>query len=120
MKIRTGDFDVYENGTIIAIKDKPIDFIIDPQTDFILRMVMESDSEDIKMRSKAELFEKNGVKIIFTNYDNPLGSGNIDPIRIGTLGGKKLFLNYRIYPLEKSGSHIHYTFLLGEEDKSGK
>ena len=50
-----------------------------------------------------------------TNFNNPLGSGTIAPICIGTFGGRKLLLGFVISAFNPSSSEVgDYTFLLGD------
>jgi hypothetical protein len=115
MKINIGDYEVLETGSVIGNENEPIDFIIHEQLGFIVRF--EFDKDDSKeQKAKAENFGSRGVKLTFTNYDNSLGTGNIIPLPIGTLEGRKLFINYRIYSLEKGGKHMHYTWLLAKKE----
>lgn len=120
MNIKVGEYEVLESGTVIGISNENIDFILDNMTQFILRMTFIDDLSDNNTSLKAELFEKNGLKIIFTNFNNSLGNGNASPIKLGTIINRELYLNYRIYSQQDAGKLIHYTFLLGKEVKVGK
>ena len=55
------------------------------------------------------------LKITILNSNNPLGTGNQKPLAVGTINGKPLFLNYRIYSLEGADKTLIYTFYTGEE-----
>ncbi|MEI9910832.1 MAG: DUF6864 domain-containing function [Bacteroidota bacterium] len=58
-----------------------------------------------------------GKKMImqFENFNNSLGTGNLEPTKIGFLNDKDLFINYRVYALaEKASKLLHYTWLLGK------
>ena len=55
------------------------------------------------------------LELQFVNFDYDLGTGNINPIEIGTLDEKPLYLNYRIYALADSDCRLlHYTFYQGK------
>mgnify|MGYP001369193571 CR=1 FL=1 len=119
MKIKVGNYDILDSGTIVGNLNEPIDFIIDENVDFTVRLVFENDSAQTNHSRRAEKFGRNGVQLIFTNYNNSLGTGNVTPVLIGKYNKRELYLNFRIYPLESAGKHIHYTWLLGKEVTNG-
>lgn len=121
MKIKVGEYDILESGTVIGNENEPVDFILDTKTNFTLRMnFKDDDSLEKKPSIKAELLGENILQILFKNFDNPLGNGNVKPIKLGVNQGRELSINYRIYSIEESGKLIHYTFLLGKEVQDGK
>ena len=66
----------------------------------------------------AEPYDKVGAKLTLKNF-NSIGIGNVKPLQIGTLNHRELFLNYRVYSLDKGAKTLHYTWLLGKEVKNG-
>ena len=119
MKIKVGDYDILESGTVIGNINEPIDFILDPDKEYIIRFTFTDDAENKQWTAKAEKFGNNGLNIIFINYNNSLGIGNLALIPVGRMYGRAVFLNYRIYAIDKGGKLVHYSFLLGEEVKNG-
>jgi hypothetical protein len=121
MKIKVGEFDVLDSGSVVGNLNEPIDFIIDESVALIVRLVfIDDDSNEKKNQKIAERFDKNGLQIKFINYDNsPFGTGNISPLMIGQYNGRELYFNYRIYHINLLGKHIHYTWLLGKDVKNG-
>jgi hypothetical protein len=121
MKIKIGDFDILESGTIVGNEHEPIDFFVNEDVDFIVRLefVNDKNQTDPPHKKKAEKFGERGVKLIFTNYDYPTGVGNSAPLKIGRFKNRELFLNYRIYSLESAGKLVHYSWLLGKEVANG-
>src|SRR6267378_2767895 len=99
IKIETGKFEVFETGTVISANNEPVDFIFSGLT---FRFIFQSDLGAPTMRVEAQQFGTggNGLAITFINYDNSLGAGNKEPLKIGHLGGRELYLNYRIYSLQ--------------------
>ena len=118
MKIKFGKYEVLDSGTIVGVKEEPLDFIIEEKTNFIVRLVFVDDKKVKDHHRKAQLFGDNGVEITFTNYNNSLGTGNAIPLEIGRLQGKRLYFNFRIQHLNSAGKTIHYSWLLGEEVES--
>jgi len=120
MKIKIGEFDVLDSGTVIGNDNEPTDFIMNEAVDFVVRFVFVTDASTKEWSVKADKHGKRGVKLTFTNYNNSLGIGNILPIKIGKFTKRELFINYRIYSLTSGGKLIHYTWLLGKEVADGK
>ena len=45
------------------------------------------------------------LKIRLINFNNPLGTENISPIKVGTLDGKQLFFQFRVYAMDGNGQN---------------
>jgi len=61
------------------------------------------------------------LKLRLVNWENPLGSGFIEPIEVGTLGNRKL---YFLLWIKKAGSksavhEVTFSAYLGEEVSNG-
>jgi len=118
MKISVGDYEVYESGTVIGVLGQPITFRIE-NLSYTLEFV--TDSEQPKLTVKTEALSSTHLKIVFVNFDDSLGAGNIKPIKFGNLGERDLCLQYRIYTLRGDvGKLLHYTWLLGKNTKGGE
>jgi len=118
MKIKVGQFDVLETGSLVGIDNEPIEFTLDETSQYIIRMVFTT-TPDGQTAARADLYGKNGVLFTFTNYNNSLGLGSIIPIRVGQIKSRELYLAYRIYCLDGTAKHLHYTWYLGKEVKNG-
>ena len=117
MKLKIGDFDILDSGSIVGNLNEPIDFIIDTQDIKILRFIFVNDTTIKKQKVLAteSKSESKTIELVFTNFNNPIGTGNAVPLPFGKYENRTLFLNYRIYHMEGAGKHIHYTWLLGKE-----
>lgn len=120
MKIKVGDYDVYESGTIIGNLNEHIDFILEPERDFYIRLKFVDDESINEASVKASLIDKNGLVLLFTNFNDPLGIGTLEPIKLGGIKGRQLFLSYNIQSISGGGKVVQYTFLLGKEAKRGE
>jgi hypothetical protein len=119
IEIKNGDYEVLSSGTIVGVFGQPIEFKIGS-----LKFIFEFEDDSTKPNKtlvKVPLGDTKMLKLVFYNFNNNLGVGNIQPLSIGTIGGKRLFLNYRVYFLSHdSGKTIHYSFLLKKEAEDGK
>ena len=119
MQIRVGNFDVFYHGVVIGNENEHIDFLIAEEVGFIIRVIFKNDFTDKSARIHAEGFQKAGAQLTFYNFDSSLVMGNINPLNIGVLNGRELFLNYRVTSLEKGGKTFQFTWLLGKEVTNG-
>lgn len=122
VKISVGDYDVYASGSVVGILGQPISFSIES---LLYTIEFVTDINQPKLTVKTELISKTHLKIVFINFDDTLGSGNITPIKYGNIGDRELLFQYRIYTLrEDAGKMLHYTWLLGKninkEENNGK
>jgi hypothetical protein len=119
MNIKIGDYEVYESGTVIGNYNESIDFNLNKDIGFIIRISFVTDSVNGETRIEIEPLDKNGGHFKFINFNNSLGIGNITPLLVGKLNERELLLNYRVYSIEKAGKTFHYTWLLGKEVANG-
>lgn len=118
MRIKVGKYDLLESGTVVGNANEPIDFFFEDSSLKVLRINFIEKSENDKYVF-AEKYNEIGIQLNFQNSISPLGSGNIIPLFIGQHKNKELYFNYRLYPLEKGGSVIHFSFLTGKEVTNG-
>jgi hypothetical protein len=119
IKIKNGDYEVLDTGSVIGIINEPIDFIINEDPEFIIRMLFITDDKLNRAEANAEKYGAIGIKITFINFNQSLGIANPTPMKIGKYFGKDLFLNFRIYYIEGKGHHLLYTWMVREEVANG-
>jgi len=117
MKIKIGDYDVLDTGSVVGNLNESIDFELNSEVIRTLRLFFVDDesTKGQKVFAKKNDTESRVIEMTFTNYNNSLGTGNNKPISLGIYKGRSLFFNFRIYSIDKAGKHIHYTWLLGKE-----
>lgn len=119
MKIKVGEYEVLGHGTIVSVPNMPIRFHIE---DLTFELHFFDDNEDPDMKLDTQVSEDRKTMIFsFFNFSNPLGTGNVNPIRLASLNNKDIFFMYRIYALTESGKEpagrtIHYTWLSQKRD----
>jgi hypothetical protein len=116
MKIKTGEYDVLYSGTVIGVEDKPIEFLF-PENEGSIKIIIEFKTDDsIPNESPTEMNVLDGktLKMVLVNLKD-LGAGNTKIINIGNVTGRKLYINYRVFSINKLSKAFHYTFYLGEE-----
>jgi hypothetical protein len=118
------DYDVFESGTIIQFNQESFLFELIGSVDtgssikVEFRFSLNAESLDSKMN-----FEDGGLNHLILNlinFNNKIGQGNVEPLNIGTLDNRELFLSFRV----TSGNEIFartldYTFYLGKVVNNG-
>ncbi|MEZ4788522.1 MAG: hypothetical protein R2811_00730 [Flavobacteriales bacterium] len=109
--IGTDNGEVLASGSVIAFDNESIRFRLD---DLLIRFELKNDSESKEQNIK---YVKEGDKellVTLVNFDNPLGTGNYNPIKVGTLRSKDLYLNFIVHALgtKKIGHMLSYTWYL--------
>lgn len=110
IRIKIGQHEVLASGSVIGDPDTP--FVIELQN-LSIGLRFETDRNNLEKRVTVTNQTTTSIEILFTNFDNPTGTGNRVPILLGKLGGKELYFNYRIYALDgEVGKLLHYTFYI--------
>jgi hypothetical protein len=99
-----------ENTITISDENEKLEFIL----------TFQKDEKDSNARWETEIINNQTLKLIFLNYNNPLGSFSTEPIEVGTLFSRKLYFAYFIIHLNETELRkIDYSFYLGEEVANG-
>lgn len=112
MKIRCGDYEIIDSGVIILDKkDSELSFFLREKEPAGVVCHFINDQENANART-VPYINGNNLYIDCINYDNPEGVGLSHPINVGTLDGKKLYLQMWSYLMgtEKSIRKVEYTF----------
>lgn len=120
-EINIGNLDVIDSGNIVSVDNLKILVTLGTKNPFSVEMQMIYQENESETRFEGYEIEQVGIGIKFINFTNSLGTGNVTPLRIGWYNGRTLFLNYRIFPINKNkGGIFNYTFLLGQRvDQDG-
>ena len=122
MKINVGEYELVHSGTVIGIKDNPITIKLpDPiEGDFVFIINFVQDPENKETVTKYTAIDNNTVQIDFKNFNGCMGTGNSNLIPIGSLKGRSLFWNYRVFDLVKVSKAFMFNFYVGKEVENGK
>lgn len=67
-----------------------------------------------------DAIDEQSARITFKNYTNNLGVFTLKPLKLGTIGRRELFFQYKIDDLQNSDAKlVFYTFHLGAEVENG-
>lgn len=107
-KIFSGPTEIISSGSVISYSGHPIDMTLD-FNDWELKIIYKfEDGESQKFNVKA--IDNNTIEVTFINFNNSLGIGNVQPVKLAMHKGKLIFLSFRIYSLSDSDDRMmHYT-----------
>jgi len=116
VRIKAGEYDVLASGTVIGFRNEPIDFTLtEGERPLVVRFVFRTDEENPGQRTEPKIENDRQLSLAFVNFTNVLGTGNVGPLPLGQVEGRRLYLYYRIYSLSKEPEKlVHYTWYLGE------
>lgn len=114
-KIKSGTATILGTGSFLTFdgQNVEIEFGVAQGGDSPLKIVLEfNDEGGSTPQLESEVAENNKLmKLILKNFNNEIGSGTIRPLEIGTYGGQRLFIGFRMETLEGGEQRtIHYTF----------
>ncbi|BBM00447.1 DUF6864 domain-containing function [Microbulbifer sp. GL-2] len=112
MKIYHGDFRIIESGTLESSDLSDTRFVLSesPLLEVIFRISLEGKESSVDL----DLLNPNTLAIVFSNPDG-VSFGPAEPIRIGHLNGKQLFVLFRTSLRGGTSSYgLEYTFYTKE------
>ena len=110
MEIQTESKKVFEHGTVISFKQEPLIFAI---SDLKVKISF-LDNTDEKQAILPNQIGAKEIELKLVNFNNSLGTGTTEPLGIGTVSNKRLYLNFVVHALGNQKT-LHYTWYLGEE-----
>lgn len=118
MKIQIGEYDLYESGSLISGGGQPTEFFF---PNFSVQVKFENTENKSEQAMIFNLEEEHKRLVIsLKNFTNTLGIENVEPIEVGKINNRKLYLQFRVYGMDNSENKLfHYTWLLEKEDQNG-
>lgn len=111
MKISSGGHDVHASGTVISYKKESLVFQLADDLRIIFKFL---DDEVGKPHMNASGTDAHSLEITLFNFNNPLGTGIIDPLLIGELNDRELYVCFMVHSIAETPSKtFHYTWYLG-------
>jgi hypothetical protein len=93
----SGPAQVVDSGILISFKGEPIAIKLSPVGSLEFRFG--DDPSQPAPRMHGELTPSGGLTIHLSNFNNPVGTGSSEPLKIGREGDQNLYLNFRVYRL---------------------
>lgn len=113
VSLSTPHHHVITSGSVITYNEEPltIRFGLEGEDLEFMFTFLEDKSSPDEPSLQAIPHGERKLELRLVNFDHELGTGNADPIEVGLLNEKPLFVNYRVYALQASKSRLlHYTF----------
>jgi len=107
IKVFTAGYEVIASG-VIHLSTPEVRFEI---ANLVIKYVFKSDSDGTRFGAEES---NNELVISLYNFSNPLGEGKLEPMEIGTLGGRQLFTTCFVNTTERDMRQFNYSFLLKE------
>jgi len=121
VKIKNGDKELLASGMVLTFDSEPVEITLSYKDEIItFSMEFISDPEIKDLPLSFELVNQTSLKVKFTNHNNTLGTYNIQPFELGSIGNRLLYFNYFITQLNQtSRKKIDYSFYVGKEVQNG-
>lgn len=114
VEVRSGPAVIVASGTVISYAGNPIEITYGPRIER-LTLIFAFKDDKSNTRVEASTPNPNTLKLTLFNYVSPLGMGTSKPVNIGTLVGKPLYIQFRVYSFDDADKTIHYTIYQSEE-----
>lgn len=114
INIKVGDLTLLDSGSIITPQGASVHFFI-KDLEYVFNFV-----DNGEEKAQMELISNNGKKmeIKMSNFNDIIGVGNINPLPMGKVDNKEIFLMFRISTLKKGGQTMQYSWYLKEQSES--
>lgn len=117
------NYKIVGSGTVFSFRQEPIKIkIATGESELDLEFKFEKGSNDSdKPTARAEV-EGTTLKIRLFNYDNLLGSGTKQPLRLGFIGKEDIYINFRVYGGGDTDSDklLHFTIYMVPTDETAE
>ena len=116
MQIKCSTYNVSETGSVITFKDNPLEMIFkEREKEFIFRFYFKRDKKDRTERAEFSQINQYELEIFLYNCNRAFGIGTLEPLEMGYLYNRKLYLSYRVFALADSPEKLFtYTWYLGD------
>jgi hypothetical protein len=91
VKSYIGNLEIIGNGNVHVSAENPLNLIIGNELE--MEFIFLPDTKDKNFRTTYKTEGKKWIWELF-NFNNPLGTGVLKPIEVGTLNAKKLFVSF--------------------------
>jgi len=120
MKIITNNYELVHSGTIIQIEEGPISLVLPDKVEgdytILFDFLTVPNEKTITKMIQIDNFH---LKIQFINFNEKQNIGITEPLLLGTLEHKSLYLIYRINDLVSKSKMIHYCFYVERRKTNG-
>jgi hypothetical protein len=114
--ITVGDLEVLTGGTIVVPQDSIISLRPNQTDTYTIELSFVSEGNGTSIDS--HVVDNKKLQLKLKNFDNSLGTGNIEPMEVGTHESRTLFLMFVAYMIGTKPNNsrvLHYTFYMGKK-----
>lgn len=120
MKITTSKYELVHSGTIIQIEEGPINLVLPDKVEGDYTIIFEFlNVPNEKTVTKMIQVDKFNLKIQFINFNDKQNIGITEPMYLGTLEQRNLYLIYRVNDLVSKSKMINYCFYVERRETNG-
>ena len=113
MKITSGKYEVHESGTVISFSNEPLTFHLAPDLRVKFNFSKDDNIEKSQITYAAITPQELDVQLI--NFNDGLDTGNLEPLLVGRLDNRELYLYFRVRSLRNMLSRtMDYCWYLGD------
>lgn len=114
INIKVGDLTLLDSGCIITPQGASVHFFI-KDLEYVFNFVDKGEE-----KAQMKFISNNGKKleIEMLNFNDIIGVGNINPLPMGKIDNKEIFLMFRVSMLKEGGKTMQYSWYLKEQSES--
>lgn len=116
MEIKIGEYKLVHSGLVIQINNLPITVKLTDEVegDYTFIFNFSTNTNEKGVQSQFNAIDTHTMQINLLNYNSIQNGGNTEPIDVGTLRKKPLFISYRIFDLPNCGKTVQFNFYVKE------
>jgi len=119
MKIYTKDKEILDTGLIITFKNEPVIFELSENLKYTV--ILKDDATIEGQHVQPKVISNEELMLTLINFNNSLGAGNIEPLKLGVMDGKTIYLNFIVYAMSKEAQKtLQYTWFKDKVATDGK
>ena len=119
-KIISSEKEVISSGVFLSFDKGPSKLTFEyNKKEYTIEFVFDDNNEKKQQINFANIGE-DILQMTFVNFKNVLGTGNAEPLHIGTIDNRKLYCNVDIMEVGDVRKRVFYAFYLGETSNAAE
>lgn len=120
-KVKNGDKELIETNSLLTFDSEQLEIRFSYRDESLVFLVnFIDDKKFVEHKIEFEILDESTLVINLINHNNTLGTFNVDPIELGTIGNRVFYFNYLDSLIHGTKRRkFEYSIFVGKEVQNG-